>query len=180
MSKRPPKNYVNNPRFLEELVRYQTKLKEAKETGTKLPRIPEYIGECVLLIATRLATKPQFNMYSWKDEMVSDGIEACFKYAVNAFNPQKSSNPFAYFTQTIYNSYINRIKIEKMEQFKKLKVLETYCMGNDELSSMFYNNDITQTYIEKMTPVSKKKPSIQKPTLLSGLELFTEEFDTAT
>ena len=166
------KNYVNNPQFLEELIRYKAKVQDCIDKGLDKPQISKYIGECVMLIAHRLSNLSQFSGYSYKDEMIDDGIEACFKYAINAFNPEKSSNPFAYFTQTIYNAFISRIKLEKLEQYKKLKVLETYCTGNQELSSNFYTNEITQTYIYNMEKTFKKAKAKKPPV---ALEFFIEE-----
>ena len=83
------------------MVEYLNAVKEAEESDSEKPRIPEYIGECLLKISTRLSTKPNFINYTYRDEMISDGIENCVNYIGN-FNPEKSTNPFAYFTQIIY------------------------------------------------------------------------------
>ena len=55
--------------------------------------------------------------------MISDGIENCLQYASN-FNPDKSKNPFAYFTQIIYYAFIRRIQKEKKQQHIRHKVIE--------------------------------------------------------
>jgi len=54
--------------------------------------------------------------------MISDGIENCLQYMSN-FNPEKSNNPFAYFTQIIYYAFIRRIQKEKKQQDVKAKVI---------------------------------------------------------
>jgi hypothetical protein len=70
--------YVNNKRFFDEIVAYQKRVEEAKEKGLDLPRIPDYIGQCVLKIAERLSTKPNFINYSFRDDMIADAVENCF------------------------------------------------------------------------------------------------------
>ena len=92
--KKNPLHYVDNDQFLESMVKYQSELKQAKETGEQLPQCPEYIGECFLKIAQRLSFRPNFINYAFREEMISDGIENCIQY-MNNFNPEKSKNPFA-------------------------------------------------------------------------------------
>ena len=114
------KNYVNNPDFLQALVDYKKACKEAEDSGDKTPQVPEYIGKCIMLISQRLATKPNFSGYTFKEEMVSDGIENCLQYIHN-FDPEKSSNPFAYFTQIIWYAFLRRIQKEKKQTYIKFK-----------------------------------------------------------
>ncbi|MBP01073.1 MAG: sigma factor for late transcription, partial [Candidatus Marinimicrobia bacterium] len=93
-------HYVNNKEFLAALIAYKKDVAEAEELGKDKPRITNYLGECFLKIATHLSFKPNFVNYIFKDDMISDGIENCVQYIHN-FNPEKSQNPFAYFTQII-------------------------------------------------------------------------------
>ena len=115
------------------MVEYLSAVKEAEESGDDKPRIPEYIGECLLKISTRLSTKPNFINYTYRDEMISDGIENCVNYIGN-FNPEKSTNPFAYFTQIIYYAFLRRIQREKKQLYIKHKSLERSLVF-DELAS---------------------------------------------
>ena len=92
-------HYVDNQRFLEEMTKYQQERKEAKDKGLDDPMCPEYIGECFMKIANRLSYRPNFINYAFRDDMISDGIENCVQYMSN-FNPEKSKNPFSYFTDT--------------------------------------------------------------------------------
>ena len=103
-------HYVNNADFLAALVKYRDDCKEAKENNKLEPKIPDYIGECFLKIAEHLSRKPNFISYTYRDEMISDGVENCIQYFRN-FDPDKSKNPFAYFTQIIYYAFLRRIKI---------------------------------------------------------------------
>jgi len=102
---RKKQHYVNNEKFLEVMSDYREKYLQAKDNDTELPIIPDYAGECFLKIAERLSHRPNFINYAFREEMVSDGIENSVMYASN-FNPEKSTNPFAYFTQIIYYAFI--------------------------------------------------------------------------
>jgi len=95
----------------------------AKLRGEPKPRITNYLGECFLKIATHLSFKPNFVNYMFKDDMICDGIENCVQYIHN-FNPEKSQNPFAYFTQIIHYAFLRRIQKEKKQLEIKNKILE--------------------------------------------------------
>ena len=116
-------HYVNNAEMLEAIKIYKAKLKEAKENETEHPRIPEYLGECILKIATRLSHKVNFINYSYRDDMILDGIENCM-ICMNSFDPEKSSNPFSYFTQVIYFAFLRRIAKEKKQSYIKGRLIQ--------------------------------------------------------
>jgi DNA-directed RNA polymerase specialized sigma24 family protein len=122
---RKPKTeyYVNNKEFLEALVAYKFRVNRAKDAGDSRPIVPNYVGECFLKIATHLSYKPNFVNYMFREDMICDGIENCLQYIDN-FNPEKSSNPFAYFTQIIYYAFLRRIQKEKRQLEIKSKILE--------------------------------------------------------
>ena len=110
--KRQKHNYVDNKKFLQEMIKYKDSVTLAEEEGKTRPRVPIYIGDCIMKIATHLSYKPNFVNYTFREEMISDGIENCLQYIDN-FNPEKSQNPFAYFTQIIYYAFLRRIQKEK-------------------------------------------------------------------
>ena len=116
-------HYVNNKEFLEALVVFKAKCLAAKEAGEQRPQISNYIGECFLKIATHLSYKPNFVNYMFREDMICDGIENCVQYIEN-FNPEKSKNPFAYFTQIIYYAFLRRIQKEKRQLEIKNKILD--------------------------------------------------------
>lgn len=120
--KKKSEHYVNNKEFLEALIVFKQQCKEAAENGDPRPRISNYIGECFLKIATHLSYKPNFVNYMFREDMICDGIENCVQYIEN-FNPEKSSNPFAYFTQIIYYAFLRRIQKEKRQLEIKNKIL---------------------------------------------------------
>ena len=125
MARRRTKNehYVNNKEFLAALIRYQEDIEIAKLQDKPKPVIPRYIGECFLKIANHLSFKPNFVNYMFKEDMISDGIENCVQYIHN-FNPEKSKNPFAYFTQIIHYAFLRRIQREKRQLEIKNKIIE--------------------------------------------------------
>ena len=121
--KTPPNHYVNNAEFLAALLDYKAQVQKAKDAGLDIPPISNYIGDCFIKIATHLSYKSNFINYSFKDDMISDGIENCLT-AVAKFDPSKSSNPFAYYTQIIYFAFIRRIQKEKKQLYIKYKSTE--------------------------------------------------------
>ena len=66
----------------------------------------------------------------FREDMISDGIENCVQYIHN-FDPEKSSNPFAYFTQIIHYAFLRRIQKEKKQLEIKNKIIER--SGFDEV-----------------------------------------------
>ena len=116
-------HYVNNKDFLDAIIIYKNRVEVAKKNGTDKPPVGEYIGGCFLKIATHLSYKPNFVNYMFKDDMIGDGIENCITYIDN-FDPEKSKNPFAYFTQIIYYAFLRRIQKEKKQVDIKNKMIE--------------------------------------------------------
>jgi DNA-directed RNA polymerase specialized sigma24 family protein len=66
----------------------------------------------------------------FREDMISDGIENCVQYIHN-FNPERSQNPFAYFTQIIHYAFLRRIQKEKKQLEIKNKIIER--TGFDEV-----------------------------------------------
>ena len=144
MPRRKTEHYVNNKELLEAMTVYRAKVFKAKEKYVKKhgedppksgywegkPLIPNYLGESFLKIATHLSYKPNFVNYMFREDMISDGIENCVQYIHN-FDPEKSKNPFAYFTQIIHYAFLRRIQKEKKQLDIKTKIIEK--TGFDEV-----------------------------------------------
>jgi len=166
MARRAKRNYVNNPDLLEALIQYQKDCTEAEDSGDEKPRVPDYIGKCIYQIATRLATKPNFSGYTYKDDMISDGIENCLQYMHN-FNPEKSQNPFAYFTQIIWYAFLRRIAKEKKQMYIRFKSSQsmismggTYDSNDVQLNlntGADYINKFIEDYEEKLSGGKKEE-----------------------
>ena len=133
-------HYVNNKEFLAALIKYREDVEIAQIQNKPKPVIPRYIGDCFLKIANHLSFKPNFVNYMFKDDMVCDGIENCVQY-INNFNPEKSKNPFAYFTQIIHYAFLRRIQKEKKQLEIKTKIIER--SGYEEVFTV--DGDMTGT-----------------------------------
>lgn len=175
-------HYVDNKKLYQEIKEYRVGVLKFKAEGGDKPKVPEYIGKCILLIANRLSLKPNFINYSYREEMISDGIENCISYIDN-FDPEKSDNPFAYFTQIIYFAFLRRIAKERKQLYIKHKTLENSMIfnqlveqhGGDEneimTSPVDFDNDNMFDFIKSYEDtISKKKVKRQK-----GIEKFLEE-----
>jgi len=134
---RKKQHYVDNSKLLEVMSEYREQYLVAKDNDIEPPPIPDYAGECFLKIAEKLSHRPNFINYAFREEMVSDGIENCVMYA-NNFNPEKSQNPFAYFTQIIYYAFLRRIEKEKKQLYIKYKTMNEFdsLEDNSDTSSM--------------------------------------------
>lgn len=171
-------HYVNNAEFLAALKEYKLKVKEAEDSGSDKPRIPNYVGECLLKIATHLSYKANFINYSYKDEMISDGVENCIQYLHN-FDPDKSSNPFAYFTQIIYYAFLRRIAKEKKQSIVKQKLIREMPIEAFDIQDHDSDNEYHNAFLEYLQAnsdldieVPKKKEKKKR-----GLEKFIEGDD---
>ena len=183
--KKNPLHYVDNELFLESMIKYQNEVKQAKETDGPDPLIPEYLGECFMKIANRLSFRPNFINYAFRDDMISDGIENCIQY-MNNFNPEKSSNPFAYFTQIIYYAFVRRIQKEKKQLYIKYKTMDSQAVMTENVEISKHDQDQNYSYetmthdqkvnmynfISNFEESKKKKKAIAKKKSDTNLELF--------
>jgi hypothetical protein len=169
------KHYINNPDFLKALTEYKEICKAAEAANKEVPPIPNYIGECWMKIAENLSHKPNFVNYPHREDMIGDGIENCLMYFRN-FNPERSKNPFAYFTQIIWYAFIRRITKEKKqlykatEQFGILDEHDLLDIDGNAIQFQLYDNisEFIETFEEAKR--NKKKP-VAKP---KGIENFLE------
>ena len=176
-------HYVDNALFLEAMIEYKKQWQISKDNDEELPIISEYLGSVFLKIAQRLSFRPNFINYAFKNDMISDGIENCLHYIHN-FNPEKSSNPFAYFTQIIYYAFIQRIQKEKKQLYIKYKSMQNYEISPEYVEYMNYDEDFKTTtdfknsdfrvvvdeFVDNFEKSKKKKAA--KKTEPTTLELF--------
>ena len=159
---RKKQHYVDNEKFLEVMGEYREKFLQAKDDDIEPPIIPDYAGECFLKIAERLSHRPNFINYAFREEMVSDGIENCVMYASN-FNPEKSSNPFAYFTQITYYAFLRRIEKEKKQLYIKYKTMDEYSTLEEHVDMGEMGQNETQSVTSGASPLTTdKRASIQE------------------
>lgn len=162
------------------MVEYKKAVDEADAVGDQKPRVPNYVGHCLVEIATRLATKPNFANYPAKDDMISDGIENCIRYIDN-FDPTRFTNPFAYFTQIIYYAFLRRIQKEKKQLYIKHKALENSMIfdslvehGSDSEHFSGLQVDLGSDYMKEFVTnfeetTERKRRATKKP---AGVEKF--------
>jgi hypothetical protein len=170
-------HYINNADFLKALIDYKAACDLASKAKKQDPQIPNYIGECFLKIADHLSRKPNFVSYSFRDEMISDGIENCLMYFRN-FDPTKSKNPFAYFTQIIYFAFLRRIMKEKKQLYVKYKATEMFGifseheMYEDSHGNMqqFKLYDNISEFIHTFEEAKKNKKKIKDEKILEQIE----------
>lgn len=176
--KRKSSNYIDNDKMYAQMLEYIASIKQHNQLVSKLPegqtpppkpRVSEYIGECIMMIAQRLATKPNFANYVHREEMVGDGIENCLMYIDN-FDPDKSKNPFAYFTQIIYYAFVRRIQKEKKQMYVKMKMLEKMDergnvrrMIKDAIGTDNKNNTYAEYFNLKENDINFFEQKIRKP-----------------
>ena len=168
MAKAKKAHYVDNKQLYAVMVEYKKAVDEAEQTGDIKPQVPNYVGRCLLQIANRLATKPNFANYTFKDDMISDGIENCVSY-IHTFDPEKSNNPFADFTQIIYYAFLRRIQKEKKQLYIKHKSLEQSVLfnslvegddkgiGNNVEIGSDYMNDFVKNFEAKEVKTKEKR-----------------------
>lgn len=174
--------YIDNKTFYAEMCLFIDKVTYSRKNELNLPTISEYIGKCFLDISYGLASRPNFINYTFKDDMISDGIENCIQYCTN-FDPEKSKNPFAYFTQIVYYAFVRRIERESKQSYVKHKLTETMLRseypfdtgGNISENEYSLNYD---DYLDNNTVVEKFEEKLrlkrEKSKKINNLEKFME------
>jgi hypothetical protein len=176
-------HYVDNAKMLQAIKDYKEHIGKNREAGLEDPRIPEYLGECILKIANRLSHKANFINYSYREDMILDGIENCMQ-CINSFDPAKSSNPFAYFTQVIYFAFLRRIAKEKKQSYIKSKLVQEMSFesfetqGHDEdedfrnafTAFIQSNSTFDDSFIKKKEEKKKKKQDTSLDNFIDPVE----------
>ena len=150
-TKKQKQHYVDNQEFLAAIIKYKERVYNAAvkeipgladmdsdEQFTTLktwkspnkPRVGNYIGSCFLKIATHLSYRPNFN-------------------------PAKSKNPFAYFTQIVYYAFLRRIAKEKRQLDIKDKILEK--SGYDHVFTVDGDTDSGYNQIKSRVEMNSKR-----------------------
>jgi len=171
-------HYINNAEFLKCITEY-------KKNPSKL--IPDYIGECFMQIAERLAYKPNFINYTYRDEMICDGIENCVQ-VVDNFDPAKSSNPFSFFTQIIFFAFLRRIAKEKKQAYIKLKCIENEGLFDPDFQEYEVSSHTKEFLVQARWDIHEYEEKIaakkkldsdkrKKKIVIKGLEEFAEGKD---
>lgn len=145
--------WVDNQKLHEHFLIYHKKKQEALAQGLPVPPITDnFIGDCIVKITTGMSYNYRFRNYysNWKEEMISDGIEAALKYSVSydPFRKDKDGNdvqpnPHAYISMIVFNAFIQRIKKEQTEEYVKKQSFVNFngfAADSDEDISVFEND----------------------------------------
>ena len=181
-TKKKSEHYVNNKEFLQAMIEYKDRCDKADKRKRKRPPVTNYIGECFLKIANHLSYRPNFINYTFRDDMISDGIENCLQYLDN-FNPKTSNNPFAYFTQIIYYAFVRRIQKEKKQVTIKNRLITesnyddmTLQPGEDKefknQFTEFLKKNMPVEEQQKIADINAKKKKKRKKKTTSTLKYF--------
>lgn len=159
------------------MIQHKNLLNDSLAKGIDKPVITNYIGECIFLICNNLAKKPNFVGYTYKDEFISDGIIDCIS-AVDNFDPDKTNNPFAYFTQIAWNAFVRRIHKERKQAYIKFKNFENtflICDSYEEDILHLKSNDLSSEVIRTYeNHLNKNKKNNKKTNLDLKLEVNNE------
>jgi len=183
-------HYVNNKEFLNAMIDYRKMVNKAKREKKPKPPVTDYIGSCFLKIANHLSYRPNFINYTFRDDMISDGIENCLQYLDN-FNPKTSNNPFAYFTQIIYYAFVRRIQKEKKQVTIKNRLITesnyddmTLQPGEDKefknQFTEFLKKNMPVEEQQKIADINAKNKNKRKKKTTSTLKYFLNYEDSAT
>lgn len=175
MAKKRSIHYVNNADFSKAVVEYVSIANEAKKNNTTIPKVPDYVAQCFLRISEGLSHKSNFIRYTYREEMVMDGVENCLKaisnYNIEAATRTGKPNAFAYFTQIIWFAFLRRIAKEKKQQEIKMKYLTTSGIENfivnengDDNSNIVINSfvDGLRERIDKVKQVDTEVKEFKK------------------
>ena len=153
-------HYVNNADFSQAVVDYVRLVNEAKKSRkNNIPKVPDYVAQCFLRIAEGLSHKSNFIRYTYREEMVMDGVENCLKaisnYNIEAATRTGKPNAFAYFTQIIWFAFLRRIAKEKKQQDIKIKYLTN--SGIEEFLTNELGEESSQTVITSFVDTLKER-----------------------
>lgn len=144
-------HYVTNATLLPEVIK-------AKALG----RITPELARMLMMIAERYSRKSWFSGYSYREDMVSAAlVNLCSNNTgiPNAlkFNPEKSNNPFSYYTTAVHNSFQQFKGVEKNHRNTRDKLLidagsnpsYNFMLNEDDVPTEIIDSDEVEFTIEK-------------------------------
>ncbi len=165
-------DYVNNKELYAELKLYNEQYKLSLDSGKEKPQISDKIGNAIMQIANRMSNSYNFVNYSYKSEMIADGILKCFT-KIHSFDPEISENPFAWCSQVIWNAFLLRIKKEQQQSSVKARLIRNKMSsefvehgvdydadsGDNNFINFLQENDAYIDYIEQSKTAVKQHDS---------------------
>lgn len=123
-------HYVNNKELYAVMKEYHEYKNKCLAENKPIPPLPEKAARAIMQIARRRCNSPMFVGYSpaWKEEMIGNAILLAISYGHN-FDPNKTNNPFAYFTQICHNAITEQLKVEKTNLYvvyKSMNMIDNF------------------------------------------------------
>ena len=170
-TKKNKAHYIDNKQFSLAVVEYVKACDKQRKKDKPIPTVPDYIARCFIKIAEGLSHRPNFVRYTYREEMVMDGVENCLRaiYNYNIETATRTGNPnaFSYFTQICFYAFIRRITKEKKQQDIKFKFIEK--MGIEDFVQMGMDEEgaeETMNYVDtlrqRISTVRKKDEAIKE------------------
>ena len=143
-------HYVNNKEFSQAVMDYAISARASKDAGEVTPTVTNYIATCFMKISEGLSHRPNFVRYTYREEMVMDGVENCLRainnYKIETATRTGNPNAFSYFTQICFFAFIRRITKEKKQQEIKFRFIEK--MGIEDFAAMGMDDAGAQQTLE--------------------------------
>lgn len=117
LGKPRPAHYINNSEFHAEMLEFYEKNKDLPKEIR--PQIPTPIAKKIMMICENLSRSRNFMSSPHREEMVGAAIENCI-LRIRNFDPIQFKNPFSYFTQIAFFSFLRTIQEEKKEYLGKI------------------------------------------------------------
>lgn len=169
-------NYCDKVTFLTDIRAY----KERKKINPDEP-ISDYSARAIMMIAEKMANRPNFIGYSYRQDMISDAIYVCLKY-FDKFDPTHIKfNPFGYFSQIVFFSFLQRIAKEKKQTSIKAKILAMTPFDLFDVQDQDVDEDFRNSFTEFLqehnhVDIEPKKKAKKKKSMFE--ECLTDDMIT--
>jgi hypothetical protein len=150
--------YLDPKAFSNDIRDYNLMCKDRQEKGLTTPKIPDTIGLQLLTLSTNMAKRREFSGYTYKEDMIQEGVISCLKCIKN-FDHTLGYSAFSYFSQVVYFRFVQIIKKENKQSMIKGKILENYHFDDfildgengdtSAISQQLEHNVITNNYFNK-------------------------------
>lgn len=136
-------NYLDKTEFLNDIRAYKARKKLNPDE-----QISDYSANAIMQIANKLANRPNFIGYSYRQDMVSDAIYVCLKY-FDKFDPDHAKyNPFGYFSQICWFAFLQRLAKEKKQTAIRGKILAQIPFNTFDVQDQDLDEDFKNSFTE--------------------------------
>lgn len=162
------KYYISNSKMLPEVIK-------SKADGV----ITNALAEMFITLTRRYALRPCFSNYTYREDMISEALANLCQNALK-FNPEKSSNPFAYYTTCIHSSFLQFLNVEKKHRRIRDQLLvdigENPSFNFVEESKSEYNSELT----ELKSQIEEANTRVVAEAVIEANKLLEKDKETET